>query len=181
MSQISRTLMEAGRMKLTILRLCHQLIEAHPRFENTVLVAIQPRGVFLGRRIKEMLRALPEAGDIPYGELDVTFHRDDFRKGGPLKANQTTIPFTVEGKNVILIDDVLYTGRTIRAAMDALLSYGRPEKVELLVMVDRRRMREVPVEASFTGVRVDTLDNERVIVRLEESGEPDIIRIEQRP
>lgn len=181
MSQISRTLMESGRMQLTILRLCHQMIEVHPRFENAVLVAIQPRGIFLGRRVHALLKNLPEAGEVPYGELDVTFHRDDFRRGGPLKANQTTIPFSVEGKKVILIDDVLYTGRTIRAAMDALLSYGRPEKVELLVMVDRRRMREVPVEASFTGIRVDTLDNERVIVRLEESGEPDVIRIEQRP
>lgn len=167
------------KLNVMIMRLCHEVIENHGRFENTVLLAIQPRGVYMGRRINGILKELLPDTHIPYGELDVTFYRDDFRRQAkPLLANQTQVDFLIEGKNVVLIDDVLYTGRTIRAAMDAMLAFGRPAKVELLVLVDRRRKRELPVEAKYTGIPIDTLDTEKVLVRLKEGGFEDSITIE---
>ena len=170
-----------GKLEVTLLRLCHQLIENYPDFQDTVLLAIQPRGVYLGRRISALLAKLCPDISIPYGEIDVTFQRDDIgRHKGPLLPNQTSIDFIVEGKRVILIDDVLYTGRTIRAALDAMLAFGRPDSVELLVLVDRQRKRELPIEAVYYGVKVDTLDSEKVIVRLKEGGGEDSIRIESR-
>lgn len=164
---------------MTLSRLCHQLIENHGDFRNTVMLGMQPRGIYLSRRIHSLLADLSPQGDIPYGELDVTFFRDDFRRhGAPLMANQTRVDFLVEGKKVILIDDVLYTGRTVRAALDAMLAYGRPENVELLVLVDRHRMRQLPIEPRYVGIRVDTLETEKVIVRLKEGGHKDSVRIE---
>jgi pyrimidine operon attenuation protein / uracil phosphoribosyltransferase len=170
-----------GQLDVTLLRLCHQLVEQHIDFKNSVMLSIQPRGVFLGRRIHALMRDLLPEVNLPYGELDVTFFRDDVRRHpSPLIANTTKVDFLVEGKRVILIDDVLYTGRTIRAAMDAMLAFGRPNAVELLVLVDRNRQRELPVEASYTGIVVDALPTEKVIVRLKESGGEDSVRIESR-
>jgi pyrimidine operon attenuation protein/uracil phosphoribosyltransferase len=170
-----------GQLDVTLLRLCHQLIENHIDFKDTALLAIQPRGVFLGRRMHALLKQLRPELNLPYGELDVTFFRDDFRRhDSPLRANATKVDFLVEGKRVILIDDVLYTGRTIRAALDAMLAFGRPASVELLVLVDRNRQRELPVEAMYKGITVDALESEKVIVRLKESGGEDSVRIESR-
>lgn len=170
-----------GKLEVTLLRLAHEVIENHPDFSNTVLLAIQPRGVYLGRRMHHLLQKLCPDQDIPYGELDVTFQRDDFRTGkGPLLPNSTRIDFLIEDKKVVLIDDVLYTGRTIRAALDAMLAFGRPAEVELLALVDRKRKRELPIQPKYTGIRVDTLDSEKVIVRLREGGDEDSIRIESK-
>lgn len=170
-----------GQLDITLLRLCHELIENHRDFAETAIIAVQPRGVYLGRRIHQLLgQVLPDT-KIPYGELDTTFFRDDFRRHKePLRANATHIDFIIERRRIILIDDVLYTGRTIRAALDAMLAFGRPGSVELLVLVDRKRKRELPVEAVYRGVEVDSLDSEKVIVRLRESGGEDSVRIETK-
>jgi pyrimidine operon attenuation protein / uracil phosphoribosyltransferase len=170
-----------GQLHVTLLRLCQELIEQHIDFKNSVLMSIQPRGVYLGRRINTLLQQLRPDIHLPYGELDVTFFRDDVRRHpSPLLANTTKVDFLVEGKRVILVDDVLYTGRTIRAALDAMLAFGRPNSVELLVLVDRNRQRELPIEARYTGITVDVLPSEKVIVRLKESGGEDSVRIESR-
>ena len=169
------------KLQVVLLRLCHQLIENHTDFSNSVMLAIQPRGVYLGRRIHALLNELIPGIDLPYGELDVTFQRDDFRRGkGPLIPNQTKVDFLIEDRRVILVDDVLYTGRTVRAALDAMLAFGRPASVELLALVDRNRKRELPIEAEYIGIRVDTLDTEKVIVRLADGPGEDSIRIESR-
>ncbi|MEM0997251.1 MAG: bifunctional pyr operon transcriptional regulator/uracil phosphoribosyltransferase PyrR [Bacteroidota bacterium] len=174
-------ILDEKKLEVTLLRLCHQLIENHGDFANSALLAIQPRGVYLGRRIYGLLRKLRPELEIPYGELDVTFYRDDFRrKKEPLLASATKVDFYLEEKRIILIDDVLYTGRTVRAAMDAMLTMGRPQSVELLALVDRKRMRELPIEAVYIGLQVDTMDSEKVIVRLKEGGGQDTVQIEQR-
>jgi len=163
-----------GKLRVTLLRLCHELIEQYGDFSDTVMLALQPRGIYVGRRVREVLAELLPDTQIPYGELDVTFFRDDFRKRDtPLQANQTRIDFLVESKRVLLIDDVLYTGRTIRAAMDAMLAYGRPLSVDLLVLVDRKHQRELPIEPSYSGIQVDTIETQRVKVHLKEAGGED--------
>ena len=165
-----------GKLSITLLRLCHQLIEQHGDFSDTVLLALQPRGIYLGQRICRLLKELLNTDEILYGELDTTFFRDDFRRRqSPLKPNQTHVDFLIENKHVVLIDDVLYTGRTIRAAMDAMLAYGRPDSVELLVLVDRVRKRELPIEPIYVGITVDTIETERVMVNLVESGGEDSV------
>ena len=174
MSPQKLDLFPQDKLKVTLLRLAHQLLEHYGNFQNTVLIGLQPRGVYLSRRMCEILCTLLPEVNIPYGELDATFFRDDFRRRDLLvQANQTRIDFLIEGKKVILIDDVLYTGRTIRAAMDAMLAYGRPHSVSLLVLVDRKHKRELPIEASFSGISVDTIQSEKVLVELKESGGDD--------
>ena len=170
-----------GKLEVTLQRLCHQLIENYRSFEDVVMIGLQPRGIYLGRRIHQQLTNLVDGASIPYGDLDVTFFRDDFRhRNEILEPNQTKIDFLIEGKKVILVDDVLYTGRTIRSAMDALLAYGRPTKVELLVLVDRRHKRELPIEPSYIGIAVDTIETERVRVQLRESGGEDEVLLVER-
>lgn len=169
------------KLRITLFRLCHQLIENYGNFENTAILGLQPRGVFLARRVKQILMETLSLPDIPYGELDITFFRDDFRRRDkPKAANQTQIDFLIEDKRIILIDDVLYTGRSVRAAMDAMLAYGRPSSVELLVLVNRKRSRHLPIEPSYVGTVVDTLLSQRVRVELSEAtGEPDRVFLEE--
>jgi pyrimidine operon attenuation protein/uracil phosphoribosyltransferase len=165
-----RTLLDGKKFQITIKRLCHQLIENHNDFFNTVLIGIQPRGSFFADRIQQELSAIVENNTIKKGNLDITFFRDDFRrKDGLVSASSNTINFIIEGKNVILIDDVLWTGRTIRAAMDALLAYGRPAKVELLVLIDRRFSRQLPIEPDYIGQQVDSLNSQHVKVSWKET------------
>ncbi len=172
-------LLEGQKFQITIQRLCHQLIENHADFSNSVIIGIQPRGTYLARRIVEELKQIPTMRNIPYGELDITFFRDDFRRkdSGPLVPRSTNIDFIVEGKQVILMDDVLWTGRTIRAAMDALQAFGRPAKIELLVLVDRRFSRQLPIEPDYIGIQVDSIDSQKVIVSWNEVDRHDRITL----
>lgn len=169
-----RTLLDSSKIQITIKRLCHQLIENHDDFKNTVLIGIQPRGIYFADRIHQELTDILKNKKIQKGNLDITFFRDDFRrKDGIVTANSNTIDFIIEGKKVILIDDVLWTGRTIRAAMDALLAYGRPEKVELLVLIDRRFSRHLPIEPDYIGYQVDSLNSQQVKVSWKEIDKED--------
>lgn len=150
---------------LILNRLCYQLIENHNDFSDTVLIGLQPRGVFLSDRLAEDLRRIQPDCKLQYGILDTTFYRDDFRRQDKqLIAHKTDIPFSLENKRVILVDDVLYTGRTIRAGLEGLLEHGRPTSVELLVLIDRRFTRELPIEPKYVGRSVDSYDNQIVKV-----------------
>ncbi|MCC5922241.1 MAG: bifunctional pyr operon transcriptional regulator/uracil phosphoribosyltransferase PyrR [Crocinitomicaceae bacterium] len=159
-----QVILNERQIALTLQRLCHQLIENHDDFDKTVLIGLQPRGVHLLNRLKLLLEAKLDK-NILCGNLDITFYRDDFRRREkPLIPSVTNIDFIVEGKNVVLIDDVLYTGRTIRSGLDAILTFGRPGKVELLTLIDRRFKRHLPIQADYIGKTVDTLVSERVTV-----------------
>lgn len=162
-----KLILDSDLLTITIDRLCQELIENHGKFEDTVLLGLQPRGIFLAEWIKEKLDKATGKETL-LGYLDATFHRDDFRRREePPKASETRVPFMIEGKKVVLIDDVLYTGRTVRAALDAMIAFGRPEKVELLVLIDRKRTRELPISADYVGKFVNTLDTQRVLVELD--------------
>ncbi len=177
-----RTLLDGQKFQITIKRLCHELIENHNDFSNTVLIGIQPRGSYFADRVQQELSEILKTSPIKKGNLDITFFRDDFRrKDGLVSANSNTIDFIIEGRNVILIDDVLWTGRTIRSALDALQAYGRPARVELMVLIDRRFSRHVPIEADYIGQQVDSLDSQLVRVSWKETeGEDKVILLSER-
>ncbi len=139
------------------------MLENHSDIENIVFIGLQPRGIFLSDRLVEEIKKELPGRKILYGKLDITFYRDDVRKELH-KANQTDILFSIEGKNVVLIDDVLYTGRTIRSALDALLGFGRPAKVELCVLIDRRFSRQFPIQPDYTGKAIDSIVTQKVKV-----------------
>ncbi len=168
---MEKLLLFSGKLlDLTISRLCQQLIENHHDFANSVIVGMQPRGRFFAARICKRLHEL-QGVKIPLGELDTTFYRDDFRRrSSELKANATYMPFVIEEKNVILIDDVLYTGRTIRAALSALSEFGRPKSVELLVLIDRIYSRDLPIQPNYVGRAVNTILSQQVLVEWTEQG-----------
>ena len=144
------------------------MLENHLGLENTVLIGIQPRGIFLSDRIVNELRSLIPEEKVRYGKLDITFYRDDIRRELKI-ANATNIPFSTENKDIILIDDVLWTGRTIRSALDAVLDFGRPARVELCVLIDRRFSREFPIQADYIGRSIDTFPSQKVFVRWKEN------------
>jgi pyrimidine operon attenuation protein / uracil phosphoribosyltransferase len=158
-----KSILSEQQLAITIKRLAHQLLENHINLENTVLIGLQPRGVFLSDKIVEEIKKEIPGDKIQYGKLDITFYRDDIRKELH-NANQTDIPFSIEGKKVVLIDDVLYTGRTTRAALDALLDFGRPEKVELCVLIDRRFSRQFPIQPDYVGKSIDSILSQKVKV-----------------
>lgn len=173
-----RKILDDRKFALTIERLCHQLIENHKTFENTCLIGIQPRGIFLSERIVSRLQMIDHSLKIRHGALDITFYRDDFRRRErPLLPSATHIDFSIEGKKVVLIDDVLFTGRTVRAALDALLDFGRPERVELLVLIDRRFTRDLPIQADYVGKTIDSIESERVKVEWQERDGTDTVWI----
>lgn len=169
------------RFALTIERLCRHLIEEHGDFSNTCLIGIQTGGVELAERLRIRLSEMGISG-FKYGKLDITFYRDDFRTAkGPLTPQQTEIDFLVEDKRVILVDDVLYSGRTTLSALTALNHFGRPGQVELLVMVDRRFRRTLPIRADYRGLSVDTLHDEYVDVQWAETHGVDQIILTRQP
>lgn len=178
-----RVILDSQKFRLVLERLCHELMENHERFSDTCLIGIQPRGIHLSRRIDQTLLDLTGERNWQYGVLDPTFYRDDFRRREvPLKPAETNIDFLVEGKDVILIDDVFYTGRTIRAAMDGLLHYGRPARVELLVLIDRRLSRHLPIQPDYVGQTVDAVVSEQVRVEWEDvEGEDKVWIVSQNP
>lgn len=175
-SMEKQVILNSRHFELTIKRLCYQLIETHNDFSETVLIGLQPRGVDVVKRLKSELESIL-GKEILCGNLDITFYRDDFRRREkPLIPSVTNIDFVIEGKKVVLVDDVLYTGRTIRSGLDAMLAFGRPSKVELLVLIDRRFRRDLPIQADYVGATVDTLISERVSVEWKEiEGEDKVV------
>jgi pyrimidine operon attenuation protein/uracil phosphoribosyltransferase len=165
-----KSLLNHQQIQLTIKRLANQVLENNVDLENTVLIGLQPRGIFLSDRIVKELSEFTK--QIFYGKLDITFYRDDIRKELHVP-NQTDIKFSIEGKKVVLIDDVLYTGRTTRAALDALMDYGRPAKVELMVLIDRRYSRQLPIQADYIGKPIDSIVTQKVKVLWKERDEKD--------
>jgi len=158
-----KAILTQEQLSITIRRLTHQILENHLNIDNLVFIGIQPRGIFVSDKIIEEVRQLQPGKTIQYGKMDITFYRDDVRKELHLP-NKTNVPFSIENKIVILIDDVLYTGRTIRAALDALLDFGRPEKVELCVLIDRRYSRQLPIQADYIGKSIDSIISQKVKV-----------------
>ncbi|WP_104735929.1 bifunctional pyr operon transcriptional regulator/uracil phosphoribosyltransferase PyrR [Hanstruepera ponticola] len=168
-----KVLLNAKEVNIILHRLAWQLIENHNDFTNTVLIGIQPRGKYLANRLTQMLKTDYKVKNVQLGHLDITFFRDDFRRSDkPLEANTTKIDFLVEGKKIVFIDDVLYTGRSIRAALTAIQSFGRPNEIELLTLIDRRFSRHLPIQPNYKGRQVDAINEEKVIVHWqEEQGE----------
>jgi pyrimidine operon attenuation protein/uracil phosphoribosyltransferase len=160
-------IMGRGDMSRALQRIAHEILERNRGTEDLVLVGIRTRGVYLARRIREVIRKI-ESEELPLGIIDTTLYRDDImKKNKPHPIRQTDIPFDIDNKVIVLVDDVLYTGRSIRAAMDGLMDYGRPRAIQLAVLVDRGH-RELPIRADFVGKNVPTSHQEEVRVRLEE-------------
>ncbi len=171
-----KVLLNSKEVSIILHRLACQLIENHKDFNNTVLVGLQPRGKFLLDRLAQMLRSDYKIKDLKTGYLDITFFRDDFRRGEKiLEANTTEINFLVENKNVVFIDDVLYTGRSIRAALTAIQSFGRPKHIELLTLIDRRFSRHLPIQPDYRGRQVDAINKDKVMVHWEENDGEDAV------
>ena len=159
-----KTLLNNDQLNITLQRLAHQLVENHLSITDTAIIGIQPRGVYLSDRIARMVKNIIGKKHIDYGRLDITFYRDDVQTRDIHIPADTDIAFSIENKSVILVDDVLHTGRTIRSAMDALIDYGRPKSVELLVLIDRRFSRELPIQPDYVGHTVDTILTQKVKV-----------------
>ena len=172
----SKTLLTSKEIEIILHRLACQLIENHNDFSNTVLIGLQPRGTYLANRLVQLLQEEYQIKNLQLGLLDITFYRDDFRrKNEPLEATPTKIDFLIEDKKVVIIDDVLYSGRSVRAALTALQAYGRPEHIELLVLIDRRFSRHLPIQPNYRGRQVDAINNEKVVVHWKETHNEDAI------
>lgn len=165
-----RLILESPLLEIMTSRFCQQLIENHQDFSESVILGLQPRGIHLADRIAIELKKLI-GSEVPLGYLDATFYRDDFRRREtPLLPNKTHVPFLLENKKVILIDDVMATGRMVRAALDAMNAFGRPRLVELLVLIDRRYNRHLPIEPDYVGMKVNTAEGQKVQVEWIEQG-----------
>ncbi|PCI34671.1 MAG: bifunctional pyr operon transcriptional regulator/uracil phosphoribosyltransferase [Flavobacteriaceae bacterium] len=174
-----KILLSAKEIDIILNRLACQLIENHTDFSETVLIGIQPRGIYLAERLSNILQNTYDINDIQLGQLDITFYRDDFRRREiPIEANKTNIDFIVENKNVVFIDDVLYSGRSIRAALTAIQSFGRPLEIELLVLIDRRFSRHLPIQPTYLGRQVDVINEEKVLVKWSEQDGIDAVYIQ---
>lgn len=173
-----KILLNSKDLHITLHRLACQLIEAHNNFSNTVLIGLQPRGIFLADRLAKILKEDYKIKDIKLGHLDITFFRDDFRRRDePLKASNTSIDFIVEDKHVVLVDDVLFSGRSVRSALTAIQSFGRPLSIELLVLIDRRFSRHLPIQPNYKGRQVDVINSEKVKVSWMENDGKDAVYI----
>ena len=171
-----KVLLNTKEVNIILHRLACQLIEKHTDFSNTVLIGLQPRGIFLAQRIKTLLIENYNLSEVHLGLLDITFYRDDFRRSDKvLEANSTEIDFLIENKRVVFIDDVLYTGRSIRAALTAIQSFGRPSEIELLTLIDRRFSRHLPIQPDYRGRQVDAINDEKVLVNWKESSGEDAV------
>ena len=171
-----KVLLNYKEVNIILHRLACQLIEKHTDFSNTVLIGLQPRGVFLAQRLKTLLIENYNLPDVKLGLLDITFYRDDFRRSDKvLEANSTEIDFLIENKRVVFIDDVLYTGRSIRAALTAIQSFGRPSEIELLTLIDRRFSRHLPIQPDYRGRQVDAINDEKVLVNWSETSGEDAV------
>lgn len=176
-----KILLTAKEVNIILHRLACQLIENHLDFSNTILIGIQPRGTFLANRLASILKEDYKIKDLKVGFLDITFFRDDFRRGEkPLEANRTEIDFIVEDKKIVFIDDVLYTGRSIRSALTAIQSFGRPSEIELLTLIDRRFSRHLPIQPDYRGRQVDAINNEKVLVKWQENDGEDAVYLERK-
>ena len=174
----SDTILKAADIDRMITRMAYEILEINKGVENLSLVGIQTRGVFLAKRIQAKIKTI-EGVEIPTGLIDITLYRDDWTKISQQPVVQATdISFSVDEKHVVLVDDVLYTGRTTRAAMDALIDFGRPDRIELAVLVDRG-FRELPIQADYVGKFVKTKRRERVSVLLKEHDGKDMVVIDQ--
>ena len=171
-----KNLLNSKDIEIILHRLACQLIENHNDFSNTVLIGLQPRGSYLANRLAELLKTEYHVKDLQLGLLDITFYRDDFRRGDKtLEANTTKINFLVEDKNIVFIDDVLHTGRSIRAALTAIQSFGRPNEIELLTLIDRRFSRHLPIQPNYRGRQVDVINEEKVKVNWKEYDNEDTV------
>ncbi len=175
-----KTLLTHHQLQITMQRLAHQLTENLTDFSQMVLIGIQPRGVFFSEKIAGFVKKIAAGNALQYGKLDITFYRDDVHQGDGLNEPAATdIPFSIENKNVVLIDDVLHTGRTIRSAMDALLDFGRPKSVELMVLIDRRYSRELPIKPDYVGRTIDTVMSQKVKVYWQEKdGKDEVVLLD---
>ena len=178
MSKIKAKLSNHNEIERSLIRISHEIIEKNINLDKIAIVGIRTRGDCLARRIHKNIEEFSNS-EIPNGTIDVTFHRDDFRTNlGSPKVGASNILFEVEGKNIILIDDVLYTGRTIRAAMDEIFSYGRPASVQLGILVDRGH-KELPIRADYVGKNYPTSINEHIYVHVKEiDGKDEILLVE---
>jgi pyrimidine operon attenuation protein/uracil phosphoribosyltransferase len=176
-----KILLNSKDIEIILHRLACQLIENHNDFSDTVLIGLQPRGTFLANRLANLLKTAYNIPKLQQGLLDITFYRDDFRRRDePLAATSTNINFLVEDKKVVIIDDVLYSGRSVRAALTAIQSYGRPKNIELLVLIDRRFSRHLPIQPNYRGRQVDAINEEKVLVSWKETDDKDAVYIEQK-
>ncbi|MDG2108853.1 MAG: bifunctional pyr operon transcriptional regulator/uracil phosphoribosyltransferase PyrR [Flavobacteriaceae bacterium] len=174
-----KVLLSDKKINIILNRLCYQLIERHGNFSNVILIGLQPRGTLLLDRLIKLLIKSGIAG-LKTGKLDTTFFRDDFRRSEiPLSANTTVMDQSVEGKDVVLIDDVLFTGRSIRSALTAIDTYGRPKSIELLVLVDRRFSRHLPIQPDYLGAQIDALQGDKVKVVWSENETENIVYLEK--
>ena len=177
----SNLLLDSKSIEVILHRLANQLLETHLDFKNTVLIGLQPRGIYLAERLAKLLKEDYAVSDLRLGYLDITFFRDDFRRSEkPLSASKTKIDFLVENQKVVFIDDVLYTGRSIQSALSAIQSFGRPSSVELMVLIDRRFSRHLPIHPNYRGRQVDAINEERVRVLWKEKDGEDAVYIENK-
>jgi len=173
-----KTILNAKDIERALIRISCEIIEAHKGVKNLALVGIMTRGDFLAKRLQKQIEKL-EGVSIPVGDMDINLYRDDWTKisSQPI-VRPSKIPFSVDDKNIVLVDDVLFTGRTIRAAMEALMDFGRPARIELAVLVDRGH-RELPLQADYKGVCLNTIHSEMVNVHLVEHDNDDRVFIEE--
>ncbi|MCY4161590.1 MAG: bifunctional pyr operon transcriptional regulator/uracil phosphoribosyltransferase PyrR [Flavobacteriaceae bacterium] len=178
---MERILLDQQKIQIILHRLCCQLIERYGGLERIVLIGLQPRGTFLLDRIIKLLKSKHHIDQVHNGKLDVTFFRDDFRRTEkPIKANQNLMSVVIENRHVILIDDVFFTGRSVRAALTAIESYGRPSTIELMVLVHRRFSRHLPIKPDYIGVQMDALVGDKVKVSWLENDGKDEVYLQKR-
>ena len=176
----NKVLLNSNQIDIIINRLVCQLIENHTDFNDTVLIGLQPRGIYLLDKIIDVFSKKYTNKKIIHRNLDYTFFRDDFRRGEKtINPKSSNIDISIENKKIVLIDDVLYTGRSIRAAMSSIDSYGRPKSIELMVLIDRRFKRELPIEANYFGAKIDTIKGDKVSVIWGKEKDNDVVYIER--